>query len=60
MRSGRTAALAVALGMCCFAYRYLAYSGFPNDHFVTLSRAQQILLGEVPVRDFVDPGLPLM
>ena len=60
MRSGRTAALAVALGTCCFAYRYLAYSGFPNDHFVTLSRAQQILLGEVPVRDFVDPGLPLM
>ena len=59
MRSGRIAALAVALGMCCFAYRYLAYSGFPNDHFVTLSRAQQILLGEVPVRDFVDPGLPL-
>lgn len=45
--------------MYCFAYRYLAYSGFPNDHFVTLSRAQQILLGEVPVRDFVDPGLPL-
>jgi 4-amino-4-deoxy-L-arabinose transferase-like glycosyltransferase len=60
MRSGRTAALAVALGTCCFAHRYLAYSGFPNDHFVTLSRAQQILLGEVPVRDFVDPGLPLM
>ena len=60
MRPGRTAALAVALGTGCFAYRYLAYSGFPNDHFVTLSRAQQILLGDVPVRDFADPGLPLM
>jgi hypothetical protein len=55
-----SAALAAALGLFCFAYRYLAYSGFPNDHFVTLSRAQQILLGEVPVRDFVDPGLPMM
>ena len=47
MRSGRIAALAVALGIDCFAYRYLAYSGFPNDHFVTLSCAQ-ILLGDVP------------
>jgi hypothetical protein len=32
---------------------------FPNDHFVHLSRAQQILLGEVPVRDFFDPGMIL-
>jgi hypothetical protein len=59
-RSWGSGALAVALGLFCFAYRYLAYTGFPNDHFVTLSRAHQVLLGEVPVRDFVDPGQPLM
>jgi hypothetical protein len=59
-RSWGSVALAAALGTFCFAYRFLAYSGFPNDHFVTLSRAQQVLLGEVPVRDFVDPGQPLM
>jgi len=43
-----------------FAFRYLSYSGFPNDHFVYLARAQQILLGAWPVRDFVDPGFLLM
>ena len=48
------------LGLVCFLYRYLSYDGFTNDHYVNLSRAQQILLGDVPVRDFVDPGLPLM
>src|SRR2546425_8523097 len=48
------------LGLVCFLYRYLSYDGFTNDHYVHLSRAQQILLGDVPVRDFVDPGLPLM
>src|SRR5688572_524188 len=53
-------ALSLALGVVCFLYRYLSYSGFSNDHFVHFSRAQQILLGELPVRDFHDPGLPLM
>ena len=33
--------------------------GFTNDHFAHLSRARQILFGEVPVRDFFDPGFPL-
>ena len=39
-----------------FAYRWLTVS-FTNDQFVHLSRARQILLGELPVRDFFDPGL---
>lgn len=43
-----------------FAFQFLSYSGFPNDHFVYLARAQQMLLGAWPVRDFVDPGFLLM
>jgi hypothetical protein len=39
-----------------FAYRWLTVD-FTNDQFVPLSRAQQILRGELPVRDFFDPGL---
>ena len=39
-------------------FRWLTID-FANDHFVHLSRARQILLGELPVRDFFDPGLPL-
>ena len=39
-----------------FAFRFLSFTGFPNDHFVYVARAQQILLGAWPVRDFVDPG----
>ena len=37
-------------------YRWLTLD-FVNDHFVHVSRARQILLGELPVRDFFDPGL---
>ena len=39
-------------------FRWLTID-FTNDHFVHLSRARQILLGELPVRDFFDPGLAL-
>ncbi len=39
-------------------FRWLTID-FANDHFVHLSRARQILLGELPVGDFFDPGLPL-
>ena len=38
-----------------FLFRWLIV-GFPNDHFQHLSRARQILLGEVPIRDFFDSG----
>jgi hypothetical protein len=40
--------------------RFLALNGFPNDHFIYLAPAQQMLLGQWPSRDFVDPGTPLM
>ena len=39
-----------------FLFRWLTVD-FSNDHFVHLSRARQILLGDVPIRDFFDPGL---
>ena len=51
-------ALAVAVFAITWIFRWLTID-FTNDHFVHLSRARQILLGEVPVRDFFDPGLPL-
>ena len=41
-----------------FLFRWLTLN-FTNDHFVHLSRARQILLGDVPIRDFFDPGLIL-
>jgi hypothetical protein len=43
-----------------FAWRVLTFTDFQNDHFVHLARAQQLLLGDLPIRDFVDPGFPLM
>jgi hypothetical protein len=38
-----------------FLFRYLTVS-FTNDHFVHLSRGRQILYGDLPIRDFFDPG----
>jgi hypothetical protein len=52
--------LAVATGLVAAALRFLSTTGFPNDHFVALTRGVQMLYGEWPVRDFVDPGLPMM
>ena len=52
--------MAALLGAATFAYRALSFTGFPNDHFVHLAAAQQIVLGALPVRDFVERGLPLM
>jgi len=51
---------AVALAVVVFFYRYLSFTDFANDHFVHLSMAQQIGFGALPVRDFVERGLPLM
>jgi hypothetical protein len=41
-----------------FVFRFLTIE-FTNDHFVHLSRGWQILQGDVPIRDFFDPGLTL-
>lgn len=53
-------AVAATLAVLTIAWRVLTFGGFPNDHHVHLARAQQWLLGDWPVRDFVDPGMPLM
>jgi 4-amino-4-deoxy-L-arabinose transferase-like glycosyltransferase len=42
-------------------FRFLATASFPNDEHEYLAGAQQMLLaGELPTRDFFDPGRPLM
>ena len=51
---------ALVIGLVTIAYRYLSFTDFANDHFVHLSAAQQIAMGDLPVRDFVERGLPLM
>ena len=38
-----------------FLFRWLTVD-FTNDHFQHLSRARQIMLGDVPIRDFFDAG----
>jgi hypothetical protein len=56
-RRGRIVMLcaATAVFVGTFLFRFLTLE-FMNDHVVHLSRGRQILLGEVPVRDFFDPG----
>jgi hypothetical protein len=49
---------AIGVFAATWLFRWLTVD-FANDHFVHLSRARQILVGEIPVRDFFDPGLPL-
>jgi len=56
----RTSAIAIAFVVAA-GFRFLCLrNGFPNDHFMHLAGAQQMLRGDWPTRDFVDPGLPLM
>jgi hypothetical protein len=42
------------------AFRWLTLTEFLNDHFDHVALAQQLRLGSMPVRDFVDEGMPLM
>jgi hypothetical protein len=48
-----------AVAIATFAFRWLSLTDLTNDHFDHVARAAQVLLGQWPVRDFVDPGLPL-
>jgi hypothetical protein len=51
-----------AAGVCvvfALTWQFVTFNGFPNDHYVHVARARQMLLGAWPVRDFVDPGMPL-
>ena len=51
---------AAALGVLAFGYRLVTLRGLSNDHYMHLAWAQQLLFGQLPGRDFVDPGMPLM
>ncbi len=50
---------AIAIFAATLLWRLLTFSGFNNDHYAHLALAQQMLLGDRPVRDFLDPGWPL-
>ena len=55
------AALYLAVFVATVAFRYMLLGdGFPNDHYVYITGGWQMLFGEWPTRDWVDPGLPLM
>lgn len=59
-RHARVIVGTAAVGVLTFAYRYLSFDEFSNDHFVHLATAQQMVFGALPVRDFVERGIPLM
>jgi hypothetical protein len=56
---------ALILGCACvaavaaFAFRFLTFRGLPNDQYMHLMWARQVLEGAVPGRDFWEPGMPL-
>ena len=52
-------ALSLAVGVWGFLYRFLTFRGLTNDQFMHMAWAHQLLLGELPGRDFVEPGMPL-
>jgi hypothetical protein len=59
----RAASAALLISALSFFYRFNALGGalggVGNDHFIHLARARQIVAGELPFRDFSDPGAPL-
>jgi hypothetical protein len=52
-------AAALAVFAITWIFRWLVID-FTNDHFAHLALGRQMLLGELPVRDFFDPGTPLL
>src|SRR5215510_6403 len=57
----RTVAMTAAvLGALAFGFRLVTLRDLTNDHYMHLAWAQQLLFGQLPGRDFVDPGMPLM
>ena len=61
-KNGSVSGLAVAAvgaGVVTALVRLAAFNGFENDHFMHVAWAQQLELGALPGRDFVEPGMPL-
>jgi len=56
----RMVGITVAVGMLAFGFRLVTLRDLTNDHYMHLAWAQQLLFGQLPGRDFVDPGMPLM
>jgi hypothetical protein len=61
MRVSRSWLLPCLVGLLVFLYRFNTLSGesggFDNDHFINLARANQLLAGEWPLRDYADASL---
>jgi len=61
MRSPRSLLLPLIVGVLVFLYRFNTLGGelggFDNDHFINLARANQLLAGEWPLRDYADASL---
>jgi hypothetical protein len=57
-RSAETIAVA-SVFVGTVVWRFLTFTGFTNDHYAHLALAQQMLMGDWPIRDFSDPGWPL-
>jgi hypothetical protein len=57
--SRRVLIVAASMFLLAALWQFLTYNGFPNDHYFHVARARQMLLGDWPIRDYVDPGAPL-
>ena len=59
-RRAADAVLLITVLVAAFCYRFNtlggAFGGFTNDQFGYLARARQIQTGDIPFRDFNDPG----
>jgi hypothetical protein len=47
------------VAIVAFGFRFTSLRGFSNDHFVLLARAQAMLAGDLPIRDYTEEGVPL-
>src|ERR1051325_8147913 len=59
-RQRATGIAAVTAALVSFLFRLALFHELSNDHYMHLAWAQQVLFGQLPGRDFVDPGMPLM
>jgi hypothetical protein len=50
----------VTLAVAGTLFRLLGAADLPNDHYMHMAWAQQLMFGALPGRDFVDPGMPLV
>jgi hypothetical protein len=53
------AVVASVVGMSVLGFRVLSDGSLSNDHYMHMAWAEQLRLGDLPGRDFVDPGMPL-